>query len=197
MTQTATITDQARLALFLLPWRKEIANGPAISSEVAIEILDYAYHMSGAWAFDGKVSFGNAYIIVSSWANTAPCSPDTRTKYNANTSEYVDAYRAISWPHFLSDEERELAWSVAIEMLHLAGPMASASEVEERHEKAKGYICEKKSALFALGKAKNRIEYIKFIPAEYELREARAKAIPVARELALAKLAQSVVEHLL
>jgi len=109
-------TDQARLALFLLPWREDIGSVASLPAHVAGEIrraglaagtyrdgtdarphrdiCGWDRHVSDA---NDSVGFGGAKIRITSSTNMAPCARDRGvTRWSHEVSGYMDVLRALT-----------------------------------------------------------------------------------------------------
>jgi len=150
---TITTTDQARLALFLLPWREEIGNSVGLPGHVAEEIRRAAgdtyrdgtyespYRDICGWdrvsvQADDGVQFGGAEIRLTSSANMAPCARDHGvTRWSHQVSGYTDVLRTLTSVWYKA-EAKAAAASIGREMLRLAGTPLPPGVAAGRAERA-------------------------------------------------------------
>jgi hypothetical protein len=158
-TAITTTTDQARLALFLLPWREDIGSASSLQAHVAGEIrragragtaagtyrdgtYERPYRDLGGWpavsvGANDSVAFGDAWIRITSSTNMAPCARDRGvTHWYHETSGYVDVLRALTSAWY-SAADKVAAADLGREMLRLAGPPLPPGVAAARSGRAK------------------------------------------------------------
>ena len=208
MTQT-TITDQANLTLFLLPWHANIAKGSEIPRAVAREIVDSAFAVEEGYyevpfhmdryerisdEANDKIIFGGASVTITSWTNWAPCANSNKPHYKMHVQGYIDIKRIME-SRLASEEAKEHALLVAIEMLNIMGPMAPRKEIYAEFNRAMVAVGEAEKSLNDQKNIRKRIPSLhpeafdvdyKIFNCREELHDSRMEFVPCIRELALA-----------